>query len=109
MHRRGECHPWRRTDRPELDAPGFDGGSPVTGYEYSLDGGDTWTLLDSSGTDPVTGSVLNLDNGTEYTASVRALNAEGPSAASVAGQAVPARVPDAPTGVSATRGDVRPR
>ena len=38
-----------------FDAPVFDGGSPITGYEYSLDGGDTWSLLDSSGTDPVTG------------------------------------------------------
>ena len=92
-----------------FDAPNFDGGSPITGYEYSLDGGDTWTLLDSSDMYPVTGSVLNLDNGTAYTVSVRALNAEGHSAASIAGQAVPARIPDAPTGVTATRGDGRPR
>ncbi len=88
-----------------FDAPAFDGGSPITGYEYSLDDGESWNLLDSSGTNPVTGSVTDLDNGTQYTVSVRALNAEGHSAASIAGQAVPARVPDSPTDVTATRGD----
>ncbi len=77
---------------------------PITDYEYSLDGGDSWNLLDSSGTDRVTATLLELSNGTQYSVLVRALNAEGHSD-SVGSEATPARVPDAATGVTATRGN----
>ena len=89
-----------------FDAPAFDGGSAITGYEYSLDGGESWNLLDTSGTDPVTATLLELSNGTEYSVLVRALNAEGHSD-SVGSDATPARVPDAATGVTATRGNAQ--
>lgn len=53
-----------------------DGGSPITGYEYSLDGGTTAILL--TGTGPWT---LTMDAaGTAYTAVVRAINAIGAGA-----------------------------
>lgn len=57
---------------------GGDGGSPITGVQYRLDGG-TWT--DSGG---VSGSftITGLTNGTRYRVQVRALNIIGPSPAS---------------------------
>lgn len=51
-----------------------DGGSEVTGYEYSLDGGETWTPA-SSASSPLT--VTGLRNGTAYDLVLRAVNAAG--------------------------------
>jgi outer membrane protein OmpA-like peptidoglycan-associated protein len=87
-----------------IEPPASDGGSALTGYEYSL-GDDGWKTLATAGHDPVTAVIEDLVNGTRYAVSVRALNAEGHSAASTAGAATPARAPEAPTAVSATRGD----
>ena len=58
-----------------------DGGSVITTYEYSTDGGDTWTAR-ATGT---TGSPLvitGLTNGTAYQVLIRAVNAQGSGAAS---------------------------
>jgi uncharacterized delta-60 repeat protein len=53
-----------------------DGGSVVTNYEYTLDGGDTWTPFNPAVTSsPVT--ITGLTNGTAYTIQLRALNAQG--------------------------------
>ncbi|MFC7402990.1 Ig-like domain-containing protein [Citricoccus sp. GCM10030269] len=53
-------------------------GSPVTGYQYSLNGGN-WQSLGSSG------SIIPVPaNGTAYRIKVRALNASGPGPASAA-------------------------
>ena len=87
-----------------FEAPAFNGGSSITGYEYSLDDGESWNLLDTSGTDPVTATLLELSNGTQYSVLLRALNAEGHSD-SVGSDATPARVPDNATGVTAVRGN----
>lgn len=84
----------------EVGAPAFDGGSPVTGYRASVDGGTTWTtpsaLVDGTLT------VHGLDNGRTYPVVVQAVNAAGPGASSSAlpgspvRQAVPGDVDGAP-------------
>lgn len=89
----------------EFAPPTSDGGAAITGYEYSLDGGETWLPLTTSGSSPLTATVADLENGTEYDVAVRALNPEGASAPSEPGLGTPAASPDAPTAVAATRGD----
>jgi hypothetical protein len=90
-------------------APADDGGSPITGYDlqYSSNGGTTWTpdppTTATSG-QPVTG----LTNGTPYIFRVRAVNTAGSSEWSQPSAPVtPATVPDAPTVVTAVRGNAQ--
>jgi uncharacterized delta-60 repeat protein len=87
--------------------PGTDGGSPITNYAYSLDGGLTWTALNpADNSSPVT--IPGLTNGTTYSVELRAVNDVGAGAASapVSGTPIaPATVPAAPTGLVATAGD----
>ena len=54
--------------------PGDDGGAPVTGYEYSLDGGAAQA---AGGGDVRTHTVDGLANGTDYAFRVRAVNRIG--------------------------------
>jgi hypothetical protein len=82
--------------------PTNNGGSPITGYKYSLDGGAFQaTSALSNGTFTITG----LTNGRLYTVSLLAFNAvgDGPASAPVSG--TPATVPDAPTNVRGTPGN----
>jgi outer membrane protein OmpA-like peptidoglycan-associated protein len=90
-----------------FDPPAFDGGSALTGYEVTLDGGQTWDTLTTSGTEPVTATLTGLTNGTSYDIRVRAVNDEGSSDPALGGVHVPATVPDAPTEVEATPGDAQ--
>jgi titin len=85
-------------------APTIDGGSPVTHYELSIDGG-AWTTLVTSGSNPFTSTVTGLTNGTAYTFVVRAVNDIGPGAPSNARTAIPYTMAGAPTLSSAVRGD----
>lgn len=55
-------------------SPADDGGAPITGYEYSLDGGKTWVAAKGT-TSPLV--IEGLRNGTEYGVLLRALNAAG--------------------------------
>ncbi|MFS0853406.1 fibronectin type III domain-containing protein [Microbacterium sp. 179-I 3D4 NHS] len=72
-----------------------DGGSPLTGVEYTIDGGGTWVDTRSlSGAFPIVG----LANGTPVTVQVRAINAIGTGPAGVQ-TATPRTTPDAPTAV----------
>ena len=73
------------------------GGSPITGYDYSLDGGP----FVSTGTSGTSFTVTGLTNGTSYTVSVRADNAIGDGSPSAPASGTPATVPDAPTTVLA--------
>ncbi len=86
-------------------APSDEGGSPITGYEYSIDDGTTWTTLNTTDTGrTVTGTVSGLANGTAYPIRVRAVNAAGGGTASDPITVTPRTVPGAPGHVSAVGG-----
>ena len=57
----------------------FNGGSPITNYEYSLNSGSSWS---SSGDDSSSITISGLTNGTVYTIQLRARNIAGPSISS---------------------------
>ena len=60
---------------------GDDGGSAITNYEYSTDGGSTWTALDPADTEsPIT--IAGLTNGTAASITIRAVSAAGAGTAS---------------------------
>ncbi len=85
-------------------APASDGGRPVVNYEYSLNGGGSWTAF----APPVTTSpqtIPGLVNGTLYQIALRAVNSVGPGPATAAIAVTPAAVPGAPTNLVATPGD----
>ncbi len=92
-------------------APLGDGGSPITGYQYSTDGGSTWlTRGDSGGTQsPVVITALSSDgttplvNGTTYYVELRAVNAIGVGTASATATGIATTVPSAPV-ISAVTG-----
>ncbi|BDF03547.1 leucine-rich repeat protein [[Clostridium] hylemonae] len=67
-------------------APASDGGSEITRYEVSMNGG-TWK---ATGGTTTTYTVTGLTNGTEYTFQVRAVNEKGAGAASDEVKATPA-------------------
>lgn len=67
---------------------GDDGGSAITNYEYSTDGGSTWTALDPADTEsPIT--IAGLTNGTAASITIRALSAAGAGTASEAVSVTP--------------------
>ncbi len=70
-------------------APGANGGSAVTRYEYRI-GSGAWTTTGSLGS---TFQLDGLENGTEYSVQVRAVNAEGEGAASAAVSETPRDLP----------------
>lgn len=88
-------------------APASNGGTAVTNYSVQLskDGGKTWQTF-ADGISTATNTVVTgLVNGTSYVFRVAAVNDVGIGAFSSASPAVtPATVPDAPTGLAATRG-----
>jgi titin len=91
-----------------------DGGSAVTGYEYSTDGGATWRLRDpgtSMTSSPITITKMSSDglsaltNGTPYNVVIRAVNTSGPGKESATQTAIPASSPSAPAITAITPGD----
>ena len=88
-------------------APVSNGGSGITGYTVTpFIGTVAQPVTTVTGNPPAASvTVTGLTNGTAYTFKVAATNALGTGALSSASAAVtPARVPDAPTGVSAVAG-----
>ena len=88
----------------EFTAPTSTGGSDITGYEYSTDGGATWRAADQGSTDsPITISTQSDDGttplaaDTDYPIELRALNAAGPGAASSTLSDAGSTVPGAPS------------
>ena len=63
--------------------------STITSYDYSSDGGTTWTAIPSSGASTTSYTVTSLMNGTAYAIQLRAVNAEGNGAAATASSATP--------------------
>jgi len=76
--------------------PSDNGGAPVTDYEYSIDGGDTWRRLSTPQlTSPLL--VTGLTNGVQYSVKLRAINMVGTGTASnglLAMPVAPASAPD---------------
>ncbi len=94
--------------------PPSDGGSAITGYQVSTNGGGSWTTISTTTTTTtVNGNVVNtvtaaatgLTNGTSYNIAVRAVNNVGNGAVSSAVAITPVAVPGPPTGVSGSRGN----
>jgi uncharacterized delta-60 repeat protein len=74
----------------------INGGTAITNYQYTLNGGSTWISFNPAvTTSPVT--ITGLTNGTEYTIKLRALNAQGAGPESSSITATPAIVPTSPT------------
>jgi hypothetical protein len=85
-------------------APSNNGGRPITNYEYSVDGGTTWTLRSPSGTtSPL--EITGLTNGQSYSVQLRAVTMMGSGTASSSSFGV-ANVPPTVTAISPTSGDV---
>jgi cellulose 1,4-beta-cellobiosidase len=79
-----------------------DGGSRITGYTVTSSAGQTCT---TTGSTTLACVITGLTNGTSYTFTVKAQNGIGSSGASAQSNPVtPARVPDAPTLVTALAG-----
>jgi uncharacterized repeat protein (TIGR02543 family) len=80
-------------------APTSDGGSAITNYEYSLDGGVTWTALSPTDTtSPIEITKLangstTLSNGTTYQVAIRALNGKTGLASNVVAGTTPLSPP----------------
>jgi hypothetical protein len=81
---------------------GSAGGSTITNYEYSLDGGSTWSAISpDDSTSPVT--ISGLTNGEAASITLRAVTLHGTGTSSAAVSVTPAgTVPGAPTGLGAT-------
>ncbi len=88
-----------------------DGGSAVTGWEYTTDGGATWAAATGTAS-PFTVTRLSsdtatlLDNATSYAVAVRARNAVGPGGSSATVSAAPSATPSAPA-ITVTPGNGR--
>ena len=80
-------------------APGFDGGLPITTYQYALSTSNYETFITrSTGTTASPLVITGLTNGTSYGVRIRAVNSLGAGAAGIAAAEVtPSTVPSAPT------------
>ncbi len=111
-----EANPGAAKVTVKITANPNDGGSPVTGFEYSTDTGATWataapvTAAEPNGPFLITTESKKVDsaypplvNGIEYQVSLRAVNAIGSSQASEAKSVTPvAPLTAPPSGVCAT-------
>lgn len=72
-------------------APTNPGTTAITSYQYTLNGGSTWTPLPTN-TSPVT--IAGLTNNTTYMLALRAINATGPGPASDGVEITPQAAPE---------------
>ena len=77
------------------------GDSTITKYQYSTDGGETFSHMNGSDAATVTYTVTGLTNGTQYTLALRAASGGSHGAASTVSVTM---IPAAPTTLSATAG-----
>ena len=95
--------------------PGSDGGSAITTYQYSTDGGSTWkTRTTGSTASPIlitqtsAAGATALADGTSYNVQIRAVNVIGPGPASATTVGVTlCGTPDAPSGLKGVFYDQR--
>jgi hypothetical protein len=101
----GTATPGNASAHVTWSAPSDTGGVPITGYTVTSSPGGITKSVD--GTTLAT-DVTGLTNGTSYTFAVVATNSAGDSVPSAAsGSVTPFTVADAPTGVTATRGNTQ--
>jgi hypothetical protein len=86
-----------------FDAPADDGGSPISGYQYSLDGGTTWIDAKTT-TSPLV--IEGLVNGMPYPLQLRAVTDAGAGESSSTSPATPVLAPI--TGADGDRPSVSP-
>jgi hypothetical protein len=91
---------------------GSDGGSAITTYKYSTNGGANWQTRSSGTTaSPLVISTLSTDgttaltNGVSYNIQIRAVNAVGDGTATASTAATPRTTPSAPTITGITPGN----
>jgi predicted RNA-binding protein with TRAM domain len=91
---------------------GSDGGSAITNYKYSTNGGTHWQTRSSGTTaSPLVISTLSTDgstaltNGTSYNVQIRAVNTVGDGTATASTAATPRTTPSAPTITGITPGN----
>ena len=77
----------------------------LTGYDYSTDGGETFTAITGLSAAPTSYTVTGLTNNTAYTLALRAVNASGEGPSSDTVTATPIGPPSAPGELSAAQGD----
>ena len=77
----------------------------LTGYDYSTDGGETFTAITGLSAAPTSYTVTGLTNNTAYNLALRAVNASGEGPSSDTVTATPIGPPSAPGELSATQGD----
>ncbi len=76
-------------------APTLTGGSSITNYEYSINGGTSFTACSpTQTTSPIV--ITGLTNNTSYDIQIRAVNANGSGTATASTSASPASTPSAP-------------
>jgi titin len=93
----------------QFSTPGT-GGSAITGYDYSTDGGATWAAMSPSGTGTLSATVTTasgagrpaLTNGTTYQIAVRARNVAGNGGASATAALTLTSLAGAPVSLAAT-------
>jgi titin len=82
-------------------APIRNGGTSITGYQYTVDGGTTWAAVDAASTASLL-LITGLQNGTKYVVKVRALNGAGGGTASAGRSVTPRTTASAPVITSLT-------
>ena len=84
------------------------GGAAISDYivEYKAASVTAWTTFTDGTSTSTTATVTGLTNGTEYDFRVKATNVAGDSDWSATATTTPRTVPDAPTGLTATPGNV---
>lgn len=85
---------------------GSDGGAAITNYEYSTNGGSSFTACSpAQTTSPIV--ITGLTNGTSYNVQIRAVNSVGSGTATASTAATPYTNPAAPTINSITAGNTQ--
>ena len=82
-------------------APGFSGGSPITGYSATAYDSGLNVISTCTTSGALTCTITGLTNGTAYTVSVQAINVNGTGTASTTLSATPSTKPTAPVNVTA--------